>query len=177
MIWVTSGVTWETTRAPTLLANLFTIICCYQRLISSCSLRQAAINKNLNWLNVRTSTCSEEPSPDETSTSLALGLSVGGLVFSLSSCPSVGESQLFVVLAAEVKLGVLDSAVSFTADSVCRGTEKRKLHLKQQQLAVLITQPGWAQHGASCTKINLQWIMLTDSYFKKHKRPTSPSGS
>lgn len=65
-----------------------------------------------------TGTCSVEPSPDDTRTSLTLRLSVGGLLFSLSSCPSDGESPPLVVLAAEVELGVLDMFLSFAADTV-----------------------------------------------------------
>lgn len=61
-------------------------------------------------------TCSLGPNPDDTSTILALLLSPGGgVLFSLSSCPSDGEA--FKVLTAE--LSVLEAPVPFTLGPVC----------------------------------------------------------
>lgn len=54
--------------------------------------------------------------PDDTSTILALLLSLSGVLFSLFSCPSAGETT---VLAAELELGVLEALVAFTLGPVC----------------------------------------------------------
>ena len=64
-------------------------------------------------------TCSLGPNPDDTSTIFALLLSLGGVLFSLSSCPSDGETLLFNVLAAELELNVLEAAVPFTLGPMC----------------------------------------------------------
>ncbi len=64
-------------------------------------------------------TCSLGLNPDDTSTILALLLSLGGVSFSLSSCPSDGEPLLFNVLAAELESGVLEAPVPFTLDPAC----------------------------------------------------------
>lgn len=67
------------------------------------------------------------PNPDDTSTILALLLSLGGVSFSLSSCPSDGE-LFFNVLAAELELGVLEAPAPFTHGPVCerKQTNKKK---------------------------------------------------
>lgn len=64
-------------------------------------------------------TCSLGPNPDDTSTILALLLSLGGVLFSLSSCPSDGEALFFKVLAAELELSVLEAPVPFTLGPMC----------------------------------------------------------
>ena len=73
------------------------------------------------------------PNPDDTSTILALLLSLGGVLFSLSSCPSDGEPLLFNVLAAELELGVLEPPVPLTLGPVCveRCTAKDREKPKQ----------------------------------------------
>lgn len=133
MTWVTSGVTWETTRAPTLLTNFFTIICWQQRHISLFILKLTKFKKQTNWLIVWKVTCSFGPNPDDTSTSLALHASFGGLLFSLSSCPSDRELLSFWVLAAEVEEGVLETPVPLTPTPLCAdfcaaGEKKHRTH-------------------------------------------------
>lgn len=78
-------------------------------------------------------TCSLGPNPDDTSTIFALLLSLAGVLFSLSSCPSDGEPLLCNVLAAEVdELSVLDAPVPFTLGPVCVercAAEESKRHI------------------------------------------------
>lgn len=71
---------------------------------------------------LRPDTCSLGPNPDDTSTILALILSLGGVLFSLSSWPSDGELQFFGVLAAEPS--VLGATVLLT-----HNPEKKKSQL------------------------------------------------
>ena len=64
-------------------------------------------------------TCSLGPNPDDTSTIFILLLSLVGVLFSLSSCPSDGEPLLFNIFTAEFELSVFDTPVSFTLATVC----------------------------------------------------------